>query len=291
MLVVPYPDHLLVWAPAKVNLYLEVLGKRDDGYHEIATAMLAVRLYDTLTFREEPSGTIALECTDPTLSVGNDNLIIRAAALLQEHSHCRRGARIHLAKRIPMAAGLAGGSADAAATLIALDRLWQLGLGAQELAALAARLGSDIAFFFTLPAAWCTGRGEKVTPLTLGAPLWFVLVSPSVGLSTAAVYKAMRVPAQPRTGEEIRTALEQGDVERIGRLLHNRLQEPAEEQCPELVELRKRLVELKPAGCLLSGSGTTMFALCRDQKEAVRIAGELRRTAEKGTRVFVVRSC
>jgi 4-diphosphocytidyl-2-C-methyl-D-erythritol kinase len=285
-------DHLQVWAPAKVNLYLEVLARRDDGYHDIATAMLTVCLYDTLAFQEEPSGTIVLQCTDPTLSTGEENLITRAARLLRDYTQCGRGARIHLAKRIPMAAGLAGGSSDAAATLLALNRLWQLGLTTPELAALSAQLGSDIAFFFSPPAAWCTGRGEQVTPLSVGAPLWFVVVSPPVGLSTAAVYRALKVPERPRLGDDMRVALQQGDAVRIGRLLHNRLQEPAEGLCPALVTLRQRLAALQPAGHLLSGSGTSMFALCPNHHEARRIADRLRHDPElvAGSRVFVVRS-
>jgi 4-diphosphocytidyl-2-C-methyl-D-erythritol kinase len=293
MLVEFHADQLLVWAPAKVNLYLEVLRRRDDGYHDIETAMVAVRLYDTLAFREEPSGKIELTCTDPTLTTSHDNLIVRAAKLLQEHAKCQRGASIRLAKRIPMAAGLAGGSSDAAATLIALNRLWQLDLPAPELALLAGRLGSDVTFFFSLPAAWCTGRGEKVSPLRLGTPLWFVLLSPPVGLATAAVYGALALPEQPRSGEEIKSALAQGDVESAGRMLHNRLQPAAERLCPALTGLLERLAQEHPAGQLLSGSGTSMFALCRDHREAMSLAGRLRRDrqAMASSRVFVVRSC
>jgi 4-diphosphocytidyl-2-C-methyl-D-erythritol kinase len=293
MLVEFHADQLLVWAPAKVNLYLEVLRQRDDGYHDIETAMVAVRLYDTLAFREENSGKIELTCTDPTLTTGNDNLIVRAARMLQVHANCRRGASIHVAKRIPMAAGLAGGSSDAAATLIALNRLWQLDLPAPELALLAGRLGSDVTFFFSLPAAWCTGRGEKVSPLRLGGPLWFVVLSPRVGLATAAVYQALALPERPRSGEEMKSALALGDVERVGRLLHNRLQAAAERLCPPLSGLLERLAQEQPASSLLSGSGTSMFALCRDYREAMSLAGRLRRDRQAlaGSRVFVVRSC
>jgi 4-diphosphocytidyl-2-C-methyl-D-erythritol kinase len=293
MLVEQQADQLLVWAPAKVNLYLEVLGKRDDGYHELATAMLAVRLYDTLAFREEPSGTISLDCSDPLLSTGTDNLIMRAAHLLRQHVRGSRGVHIHLTKRIPMAAGLAGGSTDAAATLLALNRLWQLNLPVPDLAVLAAQLGSDIAFFFSLTAAWCTGRGEIVAPLPLGVPLWFVLLSPPVGLSTVAVYRALTVPERPQTGVEIRAALQAGDVTSVGRFLHNRLQPVAEKLCPALTSQLELLARANPVGRLLSGSGTSMFALCRDHREAQVLADRLRHDPGvlPGSRVFVVRSC
>src|SRR5262249_51765048 len=121
-------------APAKVNLFLEVLGKRPDGYHEIATLIVAIRLYDTLVFKEEPSGQLQLGCNRPDLSTGPDNLVVRAAQLIKERTGCKRGAAIRLVKRIPLAAGLAGGSTDAAATLAGLNRLWQLGFADAELA-------------------------------------------------------------------------------------------------------------------------------------------------------------
>src|SRR4051794_37573720 len=146
---------VVVWAPAKVNLYLEVLAKRPDGYHEIATLMVAINLHDTLEFKEEFSGEIRLTCNQPELTTGPDNLIVRAAELLNQRTGCRRGVAIRLTKRIPLAAGLAGGSTDAAAALIGLNDLWQLGLTSGELARLGAELGSDCAFFFATPAAWC----------------------------------------------------------------------------------------------------------------------------------------
>jgi 4-diphosphocytidyl-2-C-methyl-D-erythritol kinase len=283
---------LVVWAPAKVNLYLEVLGKRGDGYHEIATLMLTIGLYDTLRFMEEDSGGVRLSCNLPTLSTGPDNLIVRAAELLRRHTGCTRGVAVHLDKRIPLAGGLAGGSTNAAAALVALNRLWGLSLGRQELSALCAELGSDIAFFLVPPAAWCTGRGEKVEPVPLTATLWLVLLCPPVGLSTPDVYRRVRPPTQPQTGIEIRQALLAGDVTRLGTLLHNRLQEPAEALCPNIARWRHRLTRANPAGTLLSGSGSTLFALCRDSREAARIAQDLRDDPDLiDSRVYMVRSC
>src|SRR5262249_45084424 len=173
------------------------------------------------------------------------------------------------------------------------DQLWQLGLSRQELVGLAAELGSDVAFFFETPAAWCTGRGEQVAPLTLGKPLWFVLACPRFGLSTADVYRGVTVPEQPQTGAEILRAVVDGDVEEIGRRLHNRLQPRAFRLCPALAALESRLASLKAAGQLLSGSGSSFFALCRDQGEAWRVACGLRSWTEEGMnpRVFIVRSC
>lgn len=276
MLSVRHADAVVVWAPAKVNLFLEILAKRPDGYHDLATLMLAVSLYDTLTFTEEPSGAIRLSCDNPELSTGSDNLVCRAAELLRRRAGCSRGAAITLAKRIPMAAGLAGGSSDAAATLDGLNQLWGLGLAQPELAGLAAELGSDVAFFFATPAAWCTGRGEIVEPAAVGKPLWLVLVAPTVGLATADVYRHVIVPEAPRSGDAIRQALAAGDVAEVGRQLFNRLQAPAEQLCPAVAGLDALLAEQGPAGRLMSGSGSSLFALCRDRREAMRVVRGLR---------------
>jgi len=295
-----HADAVVVWAPAKVNLFLEVLAKRADGYHDLATLMVAVSLYDTLEFKEDPSGEVRLHCAHPNLSTGPDNLVCRTAVLLRQRTGCTKGAAIRLVKRIPLAAGLAGGSTDAAATLAGLNRLWRLGFGREELAALGTELGSDVAFFFATPAAWCTGRGEQVTPLRLGRPLWLVLVQPPFGLSTAEVYRHVTVPGQPLTGQEIRRAAKTGDVTEVGRQLHNRLQPPAEQLRPEIAAWYVRLQHQGPAGALMSGSGSSLFALCRDQREALRIARGLRGGRQErfspgppgsGLVATIVRSC
>jgi 4-diphosphocytidyl-2-C-methyl-D-erythritol kinase len=282
----------MVWAPAKVNLFLEVLGRRPDGYHELETLMLAVSLYDTLTFADDPAGPVRLTCDRPELSVGPDNLVVRAAELLRQRTGHAGGATAHLTKRIPTAAGLAGGSSDAAATLAGLNRLWKLGLGKAELAALGAELGSDVPFFFDAPAAWCTGRGERVEKVPLGAALHLVVACPAAGLSTAEVYRNVTVPQQPVDGSALRDAVARGDVETTGRLLHNRLQAPAVMLCPAVDEVLGRMRELGPAGCLMSGSGSSVAALCRDRRDAVRTARRLAEaTATEGLRVVLVRSC
>jgi 4-diphosphocytidyl-2-C-methyl-D-erythritol kinase len=263
---------LAVSAPAKVNMHLEVLGKRPDGYHDLETLMVAVTLEDELELERDNSGVLSLSCDNPDLSCGPDNLVLKAAEHLRQHTGCRNGATIRLVKRIPMQAGLAGGSSDAAATLKGLNRLWQLGLRNERLAEIGAEVGSDVPFFFSPGAAWCTGRGEKVEAVSLGQELDFVLVSPGAGLSTARVFREVSVPKQPVSGDAIRDAVKQGDVEAIGRLLHNRLQEPAKKLCPEVQKVRDALAAAKPAGVLMTGSGTTMFGLCRDRNDAMRVA-------------------
>lgn len=293
MLLERHAGAVVVWAPAKVNLFLEVLAKRPDGYHEIATLMVAVSLYDTLEFKEDTSADVRLHCAHPGLSSGSDNLVLRAAALLRRHAGVARGAQVRLVKRIPLAAGLAGGSTDAAAALAGLNALWGLGLSPPALAALGAELGSDIPFFFSPGAAWCTGRGEHVSPVPLGRPLWLVLVCPPVGLATATVYRGVTVPTAPLTGAELRTALAVGDLAEVGRRLHNRLQPVAEKLCPAVAVWQARLEALQPWGCRMSGSGTSLFALCRDPRAAQQLVRALRTENQEGAipRVFLVRSC
>src|SRR5262249_30481167 len=152
------------------------------------------------------------------------------------HSGTKLGARIGLRKRIPLQAGLGGGSSDAATVLIGLNRLWNLGLTSEELARIGAEVGSDVSFFFSAPWAWCTGRGENVEALKLGRQLDLVLASPAMGLSTATVFGRVVVPVEPKSGAAMRAAVNDGDVEEIGRCLFNRLQAPAEGLCPEVKE-------------------------------------------------------
>ncbi len=295
-------DGLVVRAPAKVNLFLEVLGKRPDGYHDLATLLVAVSLYDTLEFKEDRSTAFALDLAPqaeatpgearPPLSTGQENLICRAAELLRLRTGHAGGVRVRLHKRIPLAAGLAGGSTDAAATLFGLNRLWRLGLTRERLAELGAELGSDVPFFFSAPAAWCTGRGEIVTPLRLGGPLWLVLACPPAGLSTAAVFRALTIPDEPVDGRALQASVARGDVEETGRRLFNRLQTVAERLCPSVAEVARLLADCGPAGSLMSGSGTTLFALCRGPDEAGRIASRVRNARGKPvSRAYVVRSC
>src|SRR5438067_5572512 len=179
MIVRPVADGVEVLAPAKLNLFLEVLGRRPDGYHEVESLMVAVDWHDSLTFADDPSGRITLHCDDPALPTGPENLVVRAAERLKAASGTRRGATIVLRKAIPVRAGLAGGSSDAAATLTALDRLWDLRTPPEQLDALAGEIGSDVTFFRHAPAAVCRGRGERVEPLPPPGALVFVLVCPT----------------------------------------------------------------------------------------------------------------
>jgi 4-diphosphocytidyl-2-C-methyl-D-erythritol kinase len=270
-------DGVEVLAPAKLNLFLEVLARRPDGYHEIETVMVAIGLHDTLTFRDDPSGGLRLRCSDPALPVGADNLVIKAADRLREATGCRRGAEIDLLKAIPAQAGLAGGSSDAAATLAGLDRLWGLRMSPEQLDVLAAEVGSDVPFFNHVPAAVCRGRGERVEAVSLTDRYCFVLVCPPVGVSTADVYRRVVPPDRPRDAGAVLDALKRGGPEELGKGLFNRLQPVAEAIRPELVRVRDALAELGPLldGSAMSGSGSAYFGLCRDLPAAQRAADVL----------------
>ena len=263
-----------VLAPAKLNLFLEVLGKRSDGYHELESLMVAVSLHDSLSFTDDPSGEISLRCNEPTLPVGGDNLVVMAAERLKASAGSLRGARIVLDKAIPAESGLAGGSSDAAATLVALDRLWNLRLPRERLLELAAEIGSDVTFFIHGPAAVCRGRGERVEPVLLKESYHFVLVRPPVGISTADVYRRVVPPGEPRPIGPMLEALSHGGLAELGRSLFNRLQPVAENLRPELARVKDALASLGPLlnGFLMSGSGSAYFGLCPDSAAAFRAA-------------------
>src|SRR5438270_3967148 len=170
---------LVVAAPAKLNLFLEVRGKRPDGFHDLETLMVAVDLFDTVELAPGPAGRITIECDPPGLPTGPDNLAYKAADALRRHANRPDlGAAVRLVKRIPAQAGLAGGSSDAAATITGLNRVWELNLSPPDLAAVAAEVGSDVAFFLGGPSAWCTGRGELVTPEPAARVFDFVVAVP-----------------------------------------------------------------------------------------------------------------
>lgn len=278
MIVKPSAHGVTALAPAKLNLFLEVLAKRPDGYHEIESLMVAVDLYDTLEFTDDPSGEITLVCDDPSLPTNGRNLVVKAALRLRAEARVDRGVKISLHKEIPAQAGLGGGSSDAAATLRALDLLWRTDLGDERLSRLAGEVGSDVAFFLHGPAAICRGRGERVEAVKMPGPLHFVLICPPVGVGTAAAFQAVVVPDTPRSIGPAVAAL--GDANALGPLLFNRLQDAAEAVEPSLAITRELLKDHGPphlSGHLMSGSGSAHFGLARDLAAARNAAEALRR--------------
>lgn len=279
---------LTVQARGKLNLFLEALGRRPDGYHEIESLMATVDLSDELTLTLDPSGAITLECDDPSLPTDERNLVIRAATLLRRESGTSSGALIQLGKKIPAQAGLGGGSSDASSTLSALNELWGLNWSGERLDSLAASIGSDVPFFRQGPAAICRGRGELVSPVGLKRPLWLVLVCPMLGLSTAEVYSHLKLKSNacdsPRSIAPMLEAFASGEPEAIGPCLFNRLQGVAETIAPQLTQIRDALANLGPSllcGSLMSGSGSAYFGLARDQDAAMEAERLLARSLAK----------
>ncbi len=285
MLLLPAgPAGCVVAAPAKLNLHLEVIGKRADGYHDLETLMLAVDLFDTLEVADDPAGELSLACDTPGVPAGPGNLAWRAADELRTRLAPGRGARMGLTKRIPHQAGLGGGSSDAAAAILGCAMVW----GVEPASDVAAAIGSDVAFFLGGPAAWCTGRGEVVEPEQVGGELWFVLVKPPGGLGTADVYRRLTLPATPVSGDALRAAVRAGDPEAVARHLFNRLDGPAFGLRPDLAGVKDELVRCGALGALLTGSGVAVFGVCRDRSHADAVAGEFR--AVRGEcQTFVVR--
>ena len=283
----------VVAAPAKVNLFLEVLGSRPDGYHELQTLLVPIDLYDTLEIQPRDDDSLVLTCDDRSIPTDHTNLVMIAANALRKENFISAGATIHLTKRIPHEAGLGGGSSDAASTLMALNAIWNLNKSIQQLAPIAALIGSDVPAFLHTGPTWCTGRGEIVEPIPAAKPLDLVIVKPPFGLSTAEVYRNVRLAETPESGDALRMALAAGNVEAVGRLTHNRLQPPAFALQPLANWVYDVLLAQAPLSVLLSGSGSCVFAIARDRPDARRIArqaGRLLATRVPGCRLYVVRT-
>jgi 4-diphosphocytidyl-2-C-methyl-D-erythritol kinase len=263
--------------PAKVNLVLRVVGRRPDGYHEIVTVFQAVDLWDTLWAETADSLTFTVE--GDAVESGESNLVVRAARLLQaECTQARgRGATLRLTKRIPVGAGLGGGSSDAAGTLLLLTRLWGLSLGPSELETLAARLGSDVPFFLHGGTALGRGRGERVDRLPPLPERPLLLGHPPFGLSTPEVYAALRAPLTVGTADVTVPSLfvkfaEGNDFALAG----NDLEVAVFEMRAELATFRDSLSQMGAELALVSGSGSTVFGLFRAGTDVTSIASEMR---------------
>jgi 4-diphosphocytidyl-2-C-methyl-D-erythritol kinase len=274
--------------PAKINPVLEVLGKRADGYHELALVFQAVGLYDELEFFEDGQGLHLdiLESPVP-LAADDSNLILKAAKLFfGEILKEERGVRIRLKKKIPLAAGLGGGSSDAAATLVGLDRLFKTQAGEKKLGVLAAQLGSDVPFFLTGGTALGRGRGELITAWPAGPEISLILVKPPEGLSTPAVYRSGKaVMTGGEKAQHFQAILQRSDLREIGRSLFNGLEPAAFSLMPEVERIKQKLLDLGALGALVSGSGPTVFGIAENLSTAQKIGQSLE---GKGYSVFVV---
>jgi len=247
-----------VLAPAKVNLCLHVLSRREDGYHELAMLMQRVGLYDRVELELRDAPGVEVDCPGLGLADGEENIAGRAARLLLEKTTASCGVKITIEKQIPAAAGLGGGSSDAAAVLLGLDRLLGAGLRSADLMAMGLSLGADVPFFLFGSAAWATGVGEKLEPVAELPPVWYVLINPNIPVSTAWVFQNLGLTS-PRQTAKLREFPR--DTGELVRLFHNDLEPVTCSRYPVVAEMKRRLLSEGAMGALMSGSGATVFGV------------------------------
>jgi len=268
---------LKITARAKINLTLDVLGTLPDGYHEVRTVMQLLDLCDILEISSGISG-ITLSSDSKKIPIGPENLVYRAAQLLLARTGLEKRAHINIIKRIPVAAGLGGGSSNAAAALWGLNRFWELGFTPEELMEMGAEIGADVPFFMTAGTALGSGRGDKLTPLPSPPPMGVLLVKPHFGVSTAQVYKLFdKLPGETklRTDSMIQ-ALEKRDANAIAAHLGNDLEPVTASLHPEIREIKRELVDAGALGAEMSGSGPTVFGLMANKEKARLLAANIK---------------
>lgn len=273
---------LTLSANAKINLTLDILGTREDGYHEVAMIMQEISLHDTLSMGKINQGislTIVIEGQQGTLPADESNLCWKAAALVQKEYNLQEGVEIHLTKRIPMAAGLAGGSADAAAVLKGMNHLFRLGMTEARLCELGARLGSDIPFCIMGGTMLATGRGEILTRLPSFPRISVVLAKPPVGVSTAWAYKTYDAgyDGPHPDNEAMLEAIHGGDAHKAAGLLCNVLEGVTETEHPVIADYKRLMMEHGAMASMMSGSGPTVFGLVREKQQAWHLADTLKK--------------
>lgn len=262
-------------AYGKINLTLDVLAKRADGYHQVETVMQSVALADSISF--ESSSGLELVCNHPKLPVNEENLVFRVAKYLKESFAVNTGAKICLQKNIPLAAGLAGGSSNAASTLHGLNLLWDLRLTTAELISIGQKFGSDIPFCIVGGTALAEGRGEQLTILPKLPRLWLVLVKPDLEVSTKEIYTQWQVLGQKQENKSqaMIQAIEEGNFVSIIAYLSNHLEYITNRLYPQIQDIKQKLVGLGAVKAIMSGSGPTVYGVMAGEKEALRVQEKL----------------
>ncbi|GGC68343.1 4-(cytidine 5'-diphospho)-2-C-methyl-D-erythritol kinase [Hoyosella rhizosphaerae] len=281
-------EPIIVRAPAKINLHLAVGDLRDDGYHELTTVYQALSLYDEVAIRKADSLSISVQGEGSSdVPLGSTNLVWRAAELMAAHAgRANKGARVHIAikKGIPVAGGLAGGSADAAATLVALNELWRVDASRADLVQMAAELGSDVPFSLSGGTAMGVGRGEQLLPVLSRNSYHWVLAFAKGGLSTPAVYKELDrlresgAPKRLGSADDLMHALTVGDPEVLAPLLGNDLQIASVSLMPTLRRTLRAGSDAGALAAIVSGSGPTCAFLCASEEDAVNVSVEVSAT-------------
>lgn len=275
-------------APAKINLALDVLGKRPDGYHEVEMVMTMIDLADRLEISQIDRDTIIISSQAGYIPLDEKNLAFQAARLLKDTYDVKQGVYIHLDKHIPVSAGLAGGSSDAAAALRGLNTLWNLQLSNEKLMRLGAELGSDVPFCIQGGTAIARGRGEQLEAIPPPPQCWVVVAKPPIHVSTASVYGRFTAEhlSQPRKAHQVVSSIRQGDFNALCGSLGNMLEEVTLQLYPEVGQIKQCMQKLGADGVLMSGSGPTVFGLVSKQSKVTRIYNGLRGFCKD---VYVVR--
>lgn len=282
-----------VHTPAKINLVLRILDRRADGYHNLWSLMETVGLQDEIVLRTNPvPGRILLLCNDASLRTDHTNLVYRAAAEVLRRSGAAVGLEIALTKRIPMGAGLGGGSSDAAATILGLDRLLNLDWSPLDMAEIGQMLGSDVPFFFFAPSAMVTGRGEAVTPVEITGSRWVVLINPGFSVETGWAYQELatsRCTVRPLSDTHRELNRESRfSWDQILETAENDFETPVFKAHPKLQTIKHALLDRGAEAALLSGSGATVFGIYRDEDDAHRTMAHFQN--QPGLLAFAVRA-
>jgi len=280
-------------APAKINLRLRIVGKRADGYHLLDTVMVPVSLYDDIVIRKiRPAGKrrfgderIRISCDHPEVPVGKENLVYRAAQLILKRSRGGQPISIHIKKRIPVGAGLGGGSTDAAATLVGLNRLFNLKLSLAALEKMAVSLGADVPFFIRARPARARGIGERLSPLRGMARFWSVILYPGISVSSGWVYRNLgQKLTKPIVDTSIATSLK--SIDELAHRLENDLEGVTLKRYPKIAVLKRKLLQQHALGSLMSGSGSAVFGIFVSKRAAAEAFRQLRK--EETARAFLV---
>ncbi len=280
---------MLLKSYAKINLFLTVSRKRPDGYHDIETLFERISLADEITLRRASSG-IKIKTNSKKLPRGRANIAYRAAELLKKKFGVREGVIIGIKKNIPIAAGLGGGSSNAATVLVGLNRLWRLDLSKKELMKLALQLGSDVPFFILdTPLALGSGRGEVLREIKApGLKIWHCLVKPGFSISTKTAYQSLKsscLTPQKANVKMLLHSIQKGKASTLARLLVNSLEVTLNKRVVTIFELKKKLLEQGALGCLMSGSGSAVFGIYPSKSSALKATRFLRRK-NKNWQVF-----
>ncbi|SHE96541.1 4-diphosphocytidyl-2-C-methyl-D-erythritol kinase [Tissierella praeacuta DSM 18095] len=278
---------IIINSYGKINLGLDVLYRRDDGYHEINTIMQQISLNDILTIKEIKKD-IEIECNKEEVPLDSTNLVYHAWKKMQEKTGINRGIKVNIYKRIPVAAGLAGGSANAAAVLKGLNELWGLKLSEKELMEIGVEIGADVPYCIMGGTAFAEGIGEKLTKIRSFKDKNVLLINPGIGISTAEVYKNIRLNKQSHIDiKKIMSFIEEDDINSVAKSITNVMEEVVIEKTPIISEIKRDMLDYGALGSLMSGSGPTVFGLFEDLDKLQFCKKSLEKKYNKGVVLIV----